>query len=79
MYVCMCVDFNRLCEFYGFLVVLPIISSIWCMIKTVDIKRLRCVLRVVTVIIRPLTVTVQKQPFYILFERIAFPILRLTV
>ena len=36
-------------------------------------------LRVVTVIIRPLSVTVQKQPFYNLFEKIAFPILCLTV
>ena len=35
-------------------------------------------LRVVTVIIRPLSVTVQKQPFYNLFEKIAFPILCLT-
>ena len=35
-------------------------------------------LRVVTVIIRPLSVTVQKQPFYNLLEKIAFPILCLT-
>ena len=35
-------------------------------------------LRVVTVIIRPLSVTVQKQTFYNLFEKNAFPILCLT-